>query len=100
MPHSSEDKKPAEPPTDIFGTAFAVWCFVVFVGSLATDKGSAAYGALTPGAMFGIAALISGGVALVLAVLRQKDRRAWISLGLCLLALIFALQKTPHGGGP
>ena len=100
-PHDTEQKKTPDAPADAFGSAFMVWCIVVFGGSLVSGTASAAYGALTPGAMFGVAALGSGIVAIIVVIARRKDRRAWISLGLCILAAIVSTLKSGrHGVGP
>jgi hypothetical protein len=94
----TEEKK-AEAPRDLFGTAFLIWCFLVFGGMSSSGRVSSAYGALTPGAMVGIAALVSGVVAVLLCIFRRKDWRAWAALGFCVLALITLMEKSPHGGG-
>ena len=96
------DKQPSSPVRTggIFRSVFLVWCSLILVGAASSGKASAAYGAFTPGAMFGIAGIGSSVVAAILAISSLKDWRSWTALGLCLLAVVLAVENTPHGGGP
>jgi len=98
-PQEPKEEKTPGPRRDIFGTVFIVWCFLIFGGVSSSSRVSSAYGVLTPGAMFGIAALVSGGVAVIVCIFRRKDWRAWAALGFCLLAIMTLMEKMPRGGG-
>ena len=102
-PQEPETSKRPSPPvgsTGLFQSVFLVWCFIIFVGAAFSGRASAAYGALTPGAMFGVVAFVSGMVAILLVVAKLRDWRPWVALGLCLLAVLLTVAHTAHGGGP
>jgi hypothetical protein len=92
--------KGSKAPTDFFGSAFVVWCVVIFGGALVSGAPSAAYGALTIGAIFGIVAILDGIVSAVLVIARFKNWRAWASLGLSALAIAASMLRSTHQIGP
>ncbi len=91
----TNDPKGAKAPTDFFGSAF-----VVFGGALVSGAPSAAYGALTIGALFGVVAILDSIVAAILVVVRLRDWRAWVSLGLSALTVAASMLRSPHQIGP
>jgi threonine/homoserine efflux transporter RhtA len=71
-----------------------------FVGTLFAGPASSMYGALTIGAMFGVAAMFTGGLALIVALLRFRDWRAWLSIAFCGLALLSTMAHSVRHSGP
>jgi uncharacterized membrane protein HdeD (DUF308 family) len=96
----ANDPKNAKSPADFFGSAFVVWCVVVLGGALVSGAPSAAYGALTIGAIFGVVAILDGIVSVVLVIARFKDWRAWASLGLSALTVAASMLRSTHHSGP
>lgn len=100
MNTEGKDPKGSKAPTDFFRSAFVVWCVVVLGGSLVSGAPSAAYGALTMGAIFALVAIFDGIVSVVLVVARFKDWRAWASLALSGLTVAASMLRSTHHVGP
>jgi len=94
------DANDPKAPKDFFGSAFVVWCVAVLGGALVSGAPSAAYGALTMGAIFALVAMFDGIVSVVLVIVRFKDWRAWAALGLSTLTVVAAMLRSSHHSGP
>jgi len=98
---AANDPKNVKAPTDFFGSAFVVWCFVVFGGASVAGPPSGEYGALTMGAILALVAMLDGIVSVVLVIVRRfKDWRAWAAFGLSALTVVAATLRSSHHSGP
>jgi uncharacterized membrane protein YqaE (UPF0057 family) len=84
----------------IFTGALIVWSLLLCLGTFVSGPVSAQYGALTVGAMFGVAAMCTGALSTIFALMRFRDWRRWLAVALCCLALLSTMAHAVRHSGP